>query len=54
MMICWGKHDWCFNMKFLKVWKERFPKAQVHELEAGHYLLEDKGEDIIKLIEKFL
>lgn len=54
MLICWGKHDWCFNDKFLKVWKERFPTAKVHELDAGHYLLEDKGDEIIWHIEKFI
>jgi cis-3-alkyl-4-acyloxetan-2-one decarboxylase len=53
MLICWGKHDWCFNMNFLKIWRERFPEAEVHELEAGHYLLEDKGPEIIQYIESF-
>ena len=54
MIICWRKHDWCFNMDFLKTWKERFPKAPVHELEAGHYLIEDKGTEIISLVDSFL
>jgi len=54
MLICWGKHDWCFNMDFLKVWRERFPDAGVHELDAGHYLLEDKGPEIISLVDDFL
>ncbi len=54
ILICWGKHDWCFHEKFLVTWRERFPEAQVHLLEAGHYLLEDKKEEIIPLIDRFL
>ena len=54
MTIIWGKHDWCFDHTFLKRWQELFPKASVHELDAGHYLLEDKGEEIIQLIKDFI
>ena len=44
MTIIWGKYDWCFDMTFLAQWKEFFTNATVHEMEAGHYLLEDKGQ----------
>ncbi|EDM28315.1 hypothetical protein LNTAR_10381 [Lentisphaera araneosa HTCC2155] len=54
MTIIWGKYDWCFDMTFLAKWKEFFPKAKVHEMEAGHYLFEDKGEEIIEIIKEFI
>lgn len=54
MLICWGRHDWCFHEKFLDVWKQRFPNADVNLLEAGHYLLEDKKDEINVLIDRFL
>lgn len=54
MLICWGKRDWCFHGKFLDIWQQRFPEAEVNLLEAGHYLLEDKKDEIAVLIERFL
>ena len=51
----WGTKDWCFDIKFLNHWKELFPKAQIHLYDdAGHYLLEDKGVEIIHNIKSFL
>ena len=51
--ILWGTHDFCFNDKFLQKWKKHKPKAEVTEFNAGHYLLEDKKDEIIPEIEKF-
>ena len=38
----------------MKIWKERFPEAELHEFDAGHYLLEDKLDDITSVIDSFL
>lgn len=55
MLICWGMRDFCFTGKFLDVWQSYFPTAQVHRFpEAGHYLLEDAGERVNPLVERFL
>jgi Predicted hydrolases or acyltransferases (alpha/beta hydrolase superfamily) len=54
MLIQWGMRDWCFTPFFLKLWKERFPDAEVDEYDAGHYLLEDAGEEIITRVRDFL
>lgn len=54
LLIQWGMKDWCFTPKFLEKWKKNFPDALVDQHEAGHYLLEDAGEEIIKNIRKFL
>lgn len=54
VQIIWGMQDWCFHGNFLKRWREILPAAQVHELEnAGHYLLEDCGEEAFRLIRDF-
>lgn len=54
-LILWGKKDFCFNDYFLNRWKEIYPDAQVHEYqEAGHYILEDAKEDVIKEIHNFV
>lgn len=55
MMICWGMRDFCFNETFLSGWTERFPEAEIHRFEqAGHYVVEDAGQEILPLVRDFL
>jgi pimeloyl-ACP methyl ester carboxylesterase len=55
MLICWGKHDFVFDHHFLDEWRRRFPAAEVHVFpDAGHYVLEDAGVEIVPLIRDFL
>lgn len=54
LLILWGGQDFCFNDWFYEEWLRRFPKAQHHYFaEAGHYLLEDAGEEIEPLLGNF-
>lgn len=54
MLICWGGGDFCFNDSFLAGWQERFPAAEVHRFaHAGHYVLEDAGEEVVALMRAF-
>ncbi len=54
MQICWGLRDWCFDRHFLDGWRQRFPEARVMVYhDAGHYLLEDRGEDICRTVCEF-
>ncbi|MFC1829721.1 alpha/beta fold hydrolase [Thermodesulfobacteriota bacterium] len=55
MLICWGEHDFVFDMDYLSEWKRRFPHAQVHSIpDAGHYVLEDADRRIVSLVKDFL
>jgi haloalkane dehalogenase len=55
MLICWGEKDFVFDRHFRDEWVRRFPKAEVHSFaDAGHYVLEDAGEQIIPLVRDFL
>ncbi len=55
MLICWGDKDFVFDEHFLAEWRTRFPAAEVHRFaDAGHYILEDAGEEIIPLVKAFL
>lgn len=52
--ILWGGKDFCFNNSFYAEWRRRFPEAQHRYFaDAGHYLLEDKGEEILPLLARF-
>lgn len=55
MLIAWGGKDFVFNNDFLKRWQEFFPKAQVKTFpDAGHYVVEDAGDEILPLMKDFL
>ncbi len=54
-LICWGEQDFVFDHHFLEEWCRRFPAAEVHRFpDAGHYVLEDAGDEILFLIRDFL
>jgi haloalkane dehalogenase len=55
MLIAWGLRDFVFDRHFLAEWERRFPQAEVMRFEdAGHYILEDAGEEIIPRVCDFL
>lgn len=54
-LICWGMKDFVFDVAFLRQWKLELPSAEVYTFEdAGHYVLEDAGPQIINLVQRFL
>jgi haloalkane dehalogenase len=54
-LICWGMRDFVFDEQFLNRWLEFFPHAEVHRYaDAGHYVLEDAGEEVALRVEEFL
>lgn len=55
MLILWGGRDWCFNDSFFTEWRKRFQNAKFEYYEnAGHYLLEDKNNEITSKLKVFL
>jgi haloalkane dehalogenase len=55
VMIAWGLKDFVFDGDYFAEWRRRFPKAEVCAVaDAGHYLLEDAGEELIPRIVQFL
>ena len=55
VLICWGAKDFVFDDHFLRVWEAKLPSAEVHRFaDAGHYVLEDAGEEIEALVRRFL
>jgi haloalkane dehalogenase len=54
-LICWGLKDVVFDADFLAQWQQHLPLAEVHRFDdAGHYVLEDAGEEIIDHVRSFL
>ncbi|MCX7141342.1 MAG: alpha/beta fold hydrolase [Proteobacteria bacterium] len=54
ILILWGEKDFVFDHHFLREWQRLLPDAEVHRFpNAGHYVLEDAGTEILPLIEDF-
>ena len=53
-LILWGDRDFVFDHHFLTEWRKFLPAAEVHRFpDAGHYVLEDAGAEILPLIRDF-
>lgn len=55
MFVAFGLKDPVFDAHFLKGWTDRFPEAEVVRYpDAGHYVLEDVGPELVGKIRQFL
>ncbi len=55
LLILWGGQDFCFNDHFFREWQKRFPQAESHYFQdGGHYVLEDKLEEILPILQSFI
>ena len=53
-LILWGERDFVFDHHFLREWQRFLPAEEVHRFpNAGHYVLEDAGAEILPLIQDF-
>jgi haloalkane dehalogenase len=54
-LILWGEKDFVFDHHFLGVWEKLLPDAEIHRFpDAGHLVLEDKGQEILPIVQRFL
>ena len=54
MLAVWGKNDPFFLPAGALAYKRDLPNAEVHLLDAGHFALETRAEEIGDLMLKFL
>ena len=55
VFLGWGLRDFVFDRHFLEGFREALPKAEQHVFgDAGHYVLEDKAEELVPAIRAFL
>ena len=55
IQILWGERDFIFDHYFLNQWTSYFPNADIHLFHTGgHYLLEDKADEVKDIINNFL
>nr|WP_103719077.1 alpha/beta hydrolase [Bosea psychrotolerans] len=53
-LITWGANDKIFPAAGAQAYLKDLPSAELHLLDSGHFALEDKGEEITRLMREFL
>jgi cis-3-alkyl-4-acyloxetan-2-one decarboxylase len=52
--VVWGMRDRVFVPAFIDEWQALFPGSECTELEAGHYLVEDRPDEVAEAIGAFV
>ena len=54
LLVVWGKYDPSFDICEPEAYRRDVPKADIHVLDAGHFALDTKADEIAALICDFL
>jgi pimeloyl-ACP methyl ester carboxylesterase len=54
LLVIWGKHDLSFDPGEPERYRKDVPKAEVHVLDAGHFALDTKPDEIAGLVKQFM
>ena len=53
-LILWGTKDEFVSQEYLEKWKSRLPEANIEELDCGHFVQEEKTDQVIIAINSFM
>jgi pimeloyl-ACP methyl ester carboxylesterase len=54
LLVIWGKHDLSFDLGEPERYRKDVPGAGVHVLDAGHFALDTKADEIALLVRQFM
>ena len=54
LLVLWGKHDLSFDLGEPERYRKDVPNAEVHVLDAGHFALDTKPDEIAALVREFM
>ena len=54
LLVIWGKHDLSFDLGEPERYGKDVPNAEVHILDAGHFALDTKANEIAALVQDFV
>jgi pimeloyl-ACP methyl ester carboxylesterase len=54
LLVIWGKHDPSFDIGEPERYRKDVPNAQVHVLDAGHFALDTKADEVSALVRDFM
>ncbi len=53
LLVIWGKHDLSFDPGEPERYRKDVPNAEVHVLDAGHFALDTKADEIAQIVRQF-
>jgi pimeloyl-ACP methyl ester carboxylesterase len=54
LLVIWGKYDPSFDISEPEAYRRDVPKAEIHVLDAGHFALDTKADEIAALVRDFM
>jgi pimeloyl-ACP methyl ester carboxylesterase len=54
LLVIWGKHDLSFDLGEPERYRKDVPDAQIHVLDASHFALDTKADEIAALVRDFM
>ena len=54
LLVLWGRHDLSFDLGEPERYRKDVPTAEVHVLDAGHFALDTKADEIAELVRRFM
>jgi pimeloyl-ACP methyl ester carboxylesterase len=54
LLVLWGKHDLSFDPGEPERYRKDVPNAEVHVLDAGHFALDTKADEVTVLVRAFM
>ena len=54
LLVIWGKHDLSFDPGEPERYRKDVPNAEVHVLDAGHFALDTKADEIARIVREFV
>jgi pimeloyl-ACP methyl ester carboxylesterase len=54
LLVIWGKHDLSFDPGEPERYRKDVPNAEVHVLDAGHFALDTKADEIAAIVSRFV
>ena len=54
LLVLWGQHDLSFDLGEPERYRKDVPNAEIHVLDAGHFALDTKADDIAELVREFM
>lgn len=54
LLVIWGKHDLSFDLGEPERYRKDVPNAEIHVLDAGHFALDTKPDEIATLVRRFM
>lgn len=54
LLVVWGKYDLSFDVAEATAYSREVPKAEVHIIDAGHFAMDEKPDEVADLVGRFV